>query len=78
MPVAAIELIATIAMWIINWGIKKIANKEEQDKAFQSFAELARSMNLKTITARLEAEKQLEAGSDRWDEIEAEEKSAKH
>lgn len=77
MPPLAIEAILTVVMQIIGWGIRKMANTEERKQALELFGELARVMNIRGITKRLEAEKQLKAGSVKWDEIEAAEKAKK-
>lgn len=76
MPTMAIEAIVTVLMNILSWILKKKINDEELLKAFKQFSELARSENIKTILARQNAEKQIEAGNKKWDAIEEAEREA--
>lgn len=74
MPAMLIPVIINLAMQILGFVIKKIINNKELTKAFEGFSELVRTENIKTILARQNAEKQLEAGSNKWDEIEKNQK----
>lgn len=70
MSVLAIDSIIKIVMYILGWIIDKKLNDKELRQAFQQFAELARTENLKTIVARQKAEDQLAAANAEWDKIE--------
>lgn len=78
MPLVAIEAIVSIIMQILGWIIKKKLNDEALAAAFKQFSELARSENIKTIIARQNAEKQIKAANDKWDEIERKEREQKN
>lgn len=70
MPIAAIELIAKVLLLIGQWGVKKYRDHRERVEFFTQMCDMARKMNIKTIEMRKKAEKQYDAGSAKWDEIE--------
>ena len=77
MPAALIPALIQLATYIIGWIVTKKLNDKELKSAFEQFAELARSENIKTIVKRQQAEKQIKKASDKWDEIEKKESEGK-
>lgn len=74
MPIIAIEAILKITMYIVQWIVEKKANDKALSEAFQKFSELARTENIKAIIERNKAQDQYQAGSDKWDELEKQER----
>jgi hypothetical protein len=74
MPLALIPVLIQLGMQILGWIINKKLNDDKLKEAFKEFSELARTENIKTIIKRQNAEMQIEAANNKWDEIEKEDK----
>lgn len=74
MPTALIPALIQLATYIIGWIVTKKLNDKELRAAFDQFAELARSENIKTIVKRQQAEKQIKVANSKWDDIEQKER----
>lgn len=70
MPLALIDLLIKIGVYVFDWLISKSAKDAELLEAFKKFSELARSENIKTIQERKKAEEQLDSANKKWDEKE--------
>lgn len=75
MPLAIIQAVIQLATYIVGWIVTKKLNDKELRAAFEQFAELARSENIKTIVKRQKAEEQIKSANKKWDEIEEKERA---